>query len=359
MNQHPSIIESTPSCPASLSSPLSNTPEVAINWQQSLANVITDPQELLELLGLRPDQVGLHTPGGLDFPLRAPREYVSRIQHGDPQDPLLLQVLPTQQELLAMPGYSKDPLQEQQPNTLPGLIHKYRGRILLTITGACAIHCRYCFRRHFPYQDNNPGQAGWLKIVDYVAADPSINEIIFSGGDPLVAKDSLLAKISQPFLALPQIKRWRIHTRLPIVIPQRVTAELISTLVSPGLPVIVVVHANHPKEIDDKVSQSLKNLKSAGITVLNQAVLLKGINDDPHTLVQLSEKLFESGCLPYYLHVLDKVSGSAHYDVDMNHAREILWDISQQLPGFLVPKLVKEVPGIGSKVPVDLALDNV
>lgn len=328
-----------------------------MNWQQSLANVITDPQTLLNLLNLQPDEVGLYTPEGLDFPLRVPREYVARIKPGDPRDPLLLQVLPTQQELLAMPGYSQDALQEEQSNKLPGLIHKYRGRVLLTVSGACAINCRFCFRRNFPYAENNPGRAGWQKIVDYVGADPSINEIIYSGGDPLVAKDSVLAQITQPFAALAQIKRLRIHSRLPIVIPQRVTSELTGMLIETGLQVIIVVHANHPNEIDDNVTQSLKDLKNAGITVLNQAVLLKGINDDPSVLAALSEKLFESGCLPYYLHTLDKVSGSAHFDVDIIRAREILWQLAQELPGFLVPKLVTEVPGLGAKLPVNLDLD--
>jgi len=338
MNQHRLVTEPTPA------------------WQQRLADVITNPQELLAQLNLQADQVGLQAPGSLDFPLRVPREFVARMRVGDPQDPLLLQVLPTQQELLAMPGYSQDPLQEQQVNPLPGLIHKYQGRVLLTITGACAINCRYCFRRHFAYEDNNPGRTGWLKIVDYVAADPSINEIIFSGGDPLVAKDALLAHIIEPFAALGQIKRLRIHTRLPIVIPQRITAELISLLQSTGLQVVVVVHANHPQEVDAAVSQSLRALGEAGITVLNQAVLLKGVNDDATILAELSEKLFSAGCLPYYLHLLDKVAGSAHFDVPLQRAREIIWTLSQQLPGYLVPKLVREIAGLKSKVPVDVAV---
>jgi EF-P beta-lysylation protein EpmB len=282
---------------------------------------------------------------------------VARMRVGDPLDPLLLQILPTKQELLAMPGYSADPLQEQQVNKLPGLIHKYRGRVLLTVTAACAVNCRYCFRQNFAYDDNNPGRVGWQKIVDYVAADPSINEIIFSGGDPLIAKDNLLAQIIKPFAALPQIKRLRIHTRLPIVIPQRITQELTSMLMRTGLQVIIVVHANHPNEIDESVRQSLQFLRDAGITVLNQAVLLKGINDDPIILAELSEKLFTGGCLPYYLHTLDKVFGSAHFDVDLKQAQDIMWKLSQILPGFLVPKLVTEVPGVSSKVPVDLEID--
>jgi EF-P beta-lysylation protein EpmB len=338
MNQHRLVMEQTP------------------NWQISLANVITDANTLLQRLDLQAHQVGLHSPERLAFPLRVPQEFVARMRVGDPKDPLLLQILPTQQELLAMPGYSHHPLQEQQANKLPGLIHKYRGRVLLTITGACAINCRYCFRRHFPYEENNPGRSGWQKIVDYVAADPSINEIIYSGGDPLVSKDSILEQITKPFAALPHVKRLRIHTRLPIVIPQRVTSELITLLVETGLQVILVVHANHPNEIDEAVSQSLQTLRKAGITVLNQAVLLKGINDNPATLAALSEKLFDSGCLPYYLHTMDKVHGGAHFDVDLNRAREIVWQLSQDLPGFMVPKLVKEVPGLGSKVPVDLQI---
>jgi EF-P beta-lysylation protein EpmB len=338
MNQHRQVTEPTPT------------------WQQSLAEVITDPRTLLKLLNLEARQVGLHTPESLAFPLRVPREYVARMRPGDPHDPLLLQILPTQQELLAMPGFTQDPLQEPPVNKLPGLIHKYQGRVLLTITGACAINCRYCFRRNFPYEDNNPGRAGWEKIAEYIVTDPSITEIIYSGGDPLVAKDSLLAQITEVFARLPQIKRLRIHTRLPIVIPQRISTELIDVLKATGLQVVVVVHANHPNEIDQAVAQSLLRLNQAGITVLNQSVLLKGINDNAKTLAELSEKLFEAKCLPYYLHTLDKVNGSAHFDLSLDRAREIIWQLSQEISGFLVPKLVTEVPGVGAKVPVDLKI---
>lgn len=327
------------------------------DWQQSLADVITNPNTLLEMLHLKPEQVDLCAIDSLKFPFRVPREYVARMRLGDPRDPLLLQILPTKQELSAMPGYSHDPLQEEKANKLPGLIHKYKGRVLLTIAGACAINCRYCFRQHFSYEDNNPGRAGWQKVVDYVAADPTINEIIFSGGDPLIAKDSLLAQIIEPISKLPQIKRLRIHTRLPIVIPQRVTNELITLLIKSGLQIIVVVHANHPNEIDTSVEGSLFAMRKAGITILNQAVLLKNINDDPIVLAELSEKLFASGCLPYYLHTLDKVMGSAHFDVEISRAKEIHWQLSQILPGYLVPKLVKEVPGVLSKVPINLDIN--
>ncbi len=326
------------------------------DWQQSLVDVITSPHTLLDMLQLKPEQVGLCTSQSLSFPVRVPREFVARMKMGDPRDPLLLQVLPTGQELLAMPGYTRDPLQEQQVNKLPGLIHKYRGRVLLTVTGSCAINCRYCFRQNFSYKDNNPGRAGWEKIVDYIAEDSSINEIIFSGGDPLVAKNSLLKQIIQSFSKLPQIKRLRIHTRLPIVIPTRITEELIDILKESGLKIIIVVHANHPNEIDASVERSLRSLGDSGFTVLNQAVLLKDINDDAKVLAELCEKLFECGCLPYYIHTLDKVAGSAHFDVNVTRAREIIWELSQLLPGYLVPKLVKEVPGVLSKVPVDFSL---
>ncbi len=338
MNQHPeSVTEPTPT------------------WQKSLADVITDPSQLLNLLQLESSQVGLDS-GRLSFPLRVPREFMARMQVGDPKDPLLLQVLPTQQELLAMPGYNQDALQEEGVNKVPGLIHKYKSRVLLTITGSCAVNCRYCFRRNFKYEENNPGLAGWEKIADYIVADPSINEIIFSGGDPLVAKDNFLKQIIGSLEKLPQLKRLRIHTRLPIVIPQRITDEFISILSSTRLQVILVVHANHPNEIDNTVTESLKKCHRAGVTVLSQAVLLKGINDDPQVLALLSEKLFESGCLPYYLHTLDKVNGSAHFDISLDRAREIVWELSQLLSGFLIPKLVTEVPGLGSKVPVDLGV---
>lgn len=329
----------------------------ARDWQQSLADVVTNPNDLLELLQLEPGQVGLYSLDSVSFPFRVPREFVARMQPGNPRDPLLLQVLPSKQELLAMPGYSHDPLQEQQVNKLPGLIHKYRGRVLLTITGSCAINCRYCFRQNFSYEQNNPGRFGWQKIIDYVAADPTINEVIFSGGDPLVAKDNLLLQIIEPFSKLPHIKRLRIHTRLPIVIPQRITSSLINVLINSGLQIVVVVHANHPNEIDFSVGESLRSMQIAGITVLNQSVLLKNVNDNAQVLADLCERLFENGCLPYYLHALDKVAGSAHFDVHSTRAKKIVWELSQLLPGYLVPRLVREVPGVGAKVPIDLKVN--
>jgi len=320
-----------------------------ISWQQALANVVTDPSELLGYCRLTRADLPLLDEDWQHFPLRVPREYLARIRPGDPQDPLLLQILPSKSELLVTPGYTLDPLDEQQTNKLPGLLHKYHGRILLTVVGACAVHCRYCFRRHFPYQENNPGRDGWRQVVEYVAADASIKEIIFSGGDPLVAKDHFLAELAAQFAAIPHVQRLRIHTRLPIVIPQRVNAELIGWLSAMRLDTVVVVHCNHANEIDGAVRQAFRDLKQAGVTVLNQAVLLAGVNDSVDAQVALSETLFAAGCLPYYLHYLDPVHGSAHFEVSRERATELMVQLTNVLPGYLVPKLVQMVAGATSK----------
>ncbi|MDQ2993519.1 MAG: EF-P beta-lysylation protein EpmB [Pseudomonadota bacterium] len=318
-------------------------------WQQALANVVTSTAELLALCGLTPAEVPLLDVNWQDFPLRVPREFLSRIRPGDPHDPLLLQVLPSKHELLVTPGYTLDPLDEQQTNKLPGLLHKYHGRVLLTVIGACAINCRYCFRRHFPYQDNSPGREGWQRVVEYVTNDPSISEIIFSGGDPLVAKDNYLADLAAQFALIPHVKRLRIHTRMPIVIPQRINEELIEWLSASRLQTIVVVHCNHANEIDDDVRRGFRDLKNAGVTLLNQAVLLAGVNDTVTAQVALSEALFAGGCQPYYLHMLDKVHGSAHFHIAQPAALELMREVGNLLPGYMLPKLVKMMPGAASK----------
>jgi EF-P beta-lysylation protein EpmB len=272
------------------------------------------------------------------------------MQKGNWYDPILRQVLPLGAETMSVPGYATDPLQEKTYNPVPGLLHKYHGRVLLTLTGVCGINCRYCFRRHFPYADNNPGQQGWHQALDYIKADPSIIEVILSGGDPLIVSDHLLREFGKKLQSITQLKRLRIHSRMPIALPERITPEFIQWCADSPLNVILVTHCNHPQELNADITRAMQALKQAGVTVLNQTVLLKGVNDNAETLIALSEALFSANILPYYLHLLDKVQGAAHFDVERKLASALHWQITQQLPGFLVPKLVCEQPGAPAKL---------
>ncbi len=321
-------------------------------WQDELTNLVRDPKELFEMLQLDPKLLDGAIAACRQFPLRVPRGYVARMRKGDINDPLLKQVLPLGSELLAAPGYSADPLEEQAANPYPGLIHKYRGRVLLVVAGNCAINCRYCFRRHFPYADNNPGRQDWQSALDYIAADPDIHEVIYSGGDPLAASDKHLAWLTESVAAIPHIRRLRIHTRLPVVVPSRIDESSMTWLTGHRLQTVIVLHANHANEIDTEVATTIGRLKQAGITVLNQAVLLKGVNDSVKTLSALSETLFAAGALPYYLHLLDKVAGAHHFEVSDTAARALYQSLLAALPGYLVPKMVRELPDRPSKVPV-------
>ena len=322
------------------------------SWQEELSDCIRDPEQLFQLLQLPADQLEAARAACQDFALRVPRPYLSRIAKGDSQDPLLRQILPIGDELLAAPGYSNDPLQEYDANPVPGLIHKYHGRVLLIVSPACAINCRYCFRRHFPYQDNKPARSQWQQALDYIADDSSINEVIYSGGDPLAASDKQLAWLTERIAAIAHIERFRVHTRLPIVIPQRITQSCLDWLTGTRLQPVMVIHSNHANEIDQAVTDAMAQLKSAGVTVLNQAVLLKGVNDSADTLVSLSERLFSAGVLPYYLHVLDKVQGAAHFSVSEQRAQQLAGQLLAKLPGYLVPKLTREDAGGHSKTPL-------
>ncbi|HEV8078496.1 MAG TPA: EF-P beta-lysylation protein EpmB [Marinobacter sp.] len=321
-------------------------------WQDALKDLIRTPEALFQALELDISLLPAALKASQSFELRVPRAFVARMHKRDINDPLLRQVLPLGQELLAEPGYSQDPLAEAAANPHPGLIHKYHGRVLLIVTGSCAINCRYCFRRHFPYADNRPGRADWQQALDYIRADTSITEVIFSGGDPLNAPDSQLAWLVNQLEGIQHITRLRIHTRLPIVIPSRITDDCLSWLAHNRFATSVVIHSNHANELDAEVGQALERLRSAGIVLLNQTVLLKGINDDTDTLANLSERLFALGVLPYYLHLLDKVAGAAHFAVGLNQARALHLQLRQRLSGYLVPKLVQELPGEASKTPI-------
>ncbi|MBB72846.1 MAG: EF-P beta-lysylation protein EpmB [Legionellales bacterium] len=326
----------------------------AETWQSSLKSAITSLVELCDVLALDPNQVLSGENSTADFPLKVPREFVNRMEKGNPRDPLLLQVLPVAQELDIHPGYSQDPLKEHAANPIPGLLHKYHGRVLLTVAGSCAINCRYCFRRHFPYQDNNPGRQGWHKALDYIREHDDISEVILSGGDPLLASDSLLAELCQAIADIPHVTILRIHSRLPIVTPSRINDKLLNWLTGTRLQPVVVMHCNHPQEIDTEVGHALQALQQANVTSLNQTVLLRDINDNAGVLAQLSHTLFKHGCLPYYLHQLDPVQGSAHFALEPTRIRALYDALLRQLPGYLVPKLVKEIAGVPYKSPLSV-----
>lgn len=323
------------------------------NWQSQLSDLITDPSELLSLLELSSEQL---LSGAIlaseKFKLRVPRAFVGKMNAKNPLDPLLLQVLPHHLELEEHPEFVTDPLGEEAANQLPGVLHKYKSRFLLTLTGACAVHCRYCFRRHFPYQENLPKNEDWLNIKNYIEANPNINEIILSGGDPLTLSNRKLALWLERLSSLKQIQILRIHSRVPIVIPNRIDEQLISLLKNSRLRIVLVVHSNHASELDDFTCSKLLQLTDHHITVLNQAVLLKGVNDSAQTLIDLSYRLFEARVMPYYLHVLDKVKGAQHFDLESSKIDDIYRDVLANLPGYLVPKLVREIAGEKNKTPL-------
>lgn len=317
------------------------------SWQQLLSGSTISAAQLLKMLEidaseLAASQYGEVDFGSLDFPVRAPAPFIQRMKKGDIHDPLLQQVLPLLKEHDVSPGYSHDPLEEALSNVAPGLIHKYHGRALCIVSKACAIHCRYCFRRHFPYEDNLPGREQWSKALSYLEAQTDIREIIYSGGDPLASSDKHLAWLTERMADIPHIQRLRIHTRLPVVLPQRVDNHLLEWLNRWSGQKVIVIHSNHAQELDQSVKHAIDQLKSTGATVLNQTVLLKGINDSVEALVNLSEKLFDIGVLPYYLHLLDPVAGAGHFAIADARAKRLMGAVSAKLPGYLVPRLVRE-----------------
>ena len=316
-------------------------------WQRILADSLTTSNQLLSRLGLT-DQVQ-SVDQSPDFPVRVPEPFVTRMVPGDPHDPLLRQVLAVADERHAMPGFVKDPLDELE-GPMPGVLHKYRSRVLVIYRGGCAINCRYCFRRHFPYQENTLTARDIDGLVSYLKAHPEVNEVILSGGDPLMADDQALSGLFVRLESVSSIRRLRIHTRLPIVIPERVTDLLCQAIATTALPVVMVLHSNHANEIDQSVMDAVSQLRVVCRSVLNQSVILKGINDSADVLIALSERLFEAGIDPYYLNVLDRVSGAHHFDVSDLEVAALHQALLNALPGYLVPKLVREVPGIGHKV---------
>ena len=322
------------------------------NWQTQLSEAITSVDELLALLELATLRTHIYVPA--HFELRVPRAFVAKMTIGDRNDPLLKQVLPNKQEQHVIEGYVTDPLAEHSQNPIKGLLHKYQSRVLITLTGACAIHCRYCFRQHFDYSANMPTATAQSDIIDYIRVHPEVNEVILSGGDPLSVTNRRLFMWLDKLEALPQLTTIRLHTRLPVVIPARLDDALLDRLAQSRCQIVMVIHCNHANEIDELTAQTLQRARAAGITLLNQAVLLKGINDNVEAQSALSQRLFTAGVLPYYLHVLDKVVGAAHFDSDEQSYIDLYWSLLAVLPGYLVPKLVQELPDRRFKVPIDI-----
>lgn len=325
------------------------------NWQTQLTEAVTSVDELLSLLDIQPDpdaQWLRHVPK--QFALRVPRGYIAKMRQGDSGDPLLRQVLPDRQEMQQVTGFVADPLAEQQYNPMTGLLHKYRSRVLLTVTGACAVHCRYCFRQHFDYAANMPSTTQHSEIAAYIQAHPDINEVILSGGDPLSVSNRRLFAWLDILENIKQVQTIRIHTRLPLMIPDRVDEALCQRLSASRCRLVMVVHCNHGNELDEHSQRCFTMLRQADVTLLNQAVLLSGINDTLAAQVNLSQRLFQYGVLPYYLHLLDKVAGAAHFEVAEDKAVALYWRLLAELPGYLVPKLVRELPEYAFKSPTDI-----
>jgi EF-P beta-lysylation protein EpmB len=325
---------------------------MATQWQTELANAVSDPAELLHMLELDDAPLVAARAAGREFALRVPRGFVARMHRRDPADPLLRQVLPLAEELEPQPGFSSDPVGDLARRTAPGVLHKYHGRALLITTGACGVHCRYCFRRHFPYADDHARTGDWHAALEYLRAHSAITEVILSGGDPLSLGDPILADLVARLQQIPHLLTLRIHTRQPIVLPSRVDAALLAWLSACRLRKVVVLHVNHAHELDAAVAEALAKLQSAGATLFNQSVLLRGVNDSVDTLATLSQALFAAGVIPYYLHMLDRVRGAAHFEVPETQARELMRGLRARLPGYLVPRLVRELAGAPGKLPL-------
>jgi EF-P beta-lysylation protein EpmB len=319
------------------------------SWSAILAAAYRRPRELADALGLSPAWVCESLADIPEFPLFAPEPFVARIQHGNPHDPLLRQVWPSKEERARPAGFARDPLREADMRRDEGVLQKYAGRALLVTTGACGVHCRYCFRRHWDYSQSPTTIDQWRPALGEIAGDHSITEVILSGGDPLTWPDAKLQSLMEMIATMPYVRRLRIHSRMPIVIPQRLTAGLLDAVESAGRSVVLVVHANHAQELDGLVAQRLELARRQGWLLLNQAVLLRGVNDDFDAQRQLSERLLECGVLPYYLHQMDRVEGAAHFEVPLERGRQLVDQLRSALPGYLVPRYVVEQPGKPSK----------
>ena len=325
------------------------TPPHYNSWQEAMKDAIRDPAELCRQLGLPRDFADQVQRAYRGFPLFVPRGFVARMAPGDPHDPLLRQVIPLPAENEMAVGFGSDPVGDRQATREPGLIQKYDGRVLLTVTGACAVHCRYCFRQHYPYEMAPGSMSDWEGPLNFIANDESIHEVILSGGDPLTIVDEPLAKLAARLAAIGHVRRLRVHTRLPVVLPQRVTKELLQWLTGTRLTPIVVIHANHARELTDDVPAAISALVETGVVMLNQAVLLQGVNDSAKAQAELCERLVDLRVMPYYLHQLDRVAGAAHFEVPVERGREIMEALRMRLPGYAVPRYAMECAGQSSK----------
>ncbi len=327
-------------------------------WQQESAQSIKTPDALASIHQLLAESQVSMQEAHQSFPVRVPLAWIDRIKKGDLNDPLLRQILPHADELLNVPGFTDDPLAESDSMPRRGILHKYHGRALLIASPVCAIHCRYCFRRHFPYQEVTPTTEQWQQAFNYLESHTDISEVILSGGDPLTLNNDRLFQLMQRLEKIPHIRRLRLHTRTPIALSSRIDHEFIERLglLQKKIKIVVVLHVNHANEIDSYVSNAIFMIKKTGVVLLNQSVLLRGVNDSVKVLKNLSEKLFDTGVLPYYLHLLDKVQGAAHFEVDKTDAIDLMMALRKKLPGYLVPKLVQENAGEPFKTMIDLSV---
>jgi EF-P beta-lysylation protein EpmB len=340
--------------PTAFARPTPEIREPRVDWQAAMKRAIRTSVELKRALGLGLDsgQNEALGEGERSFPTFVPWEYLSRVRSGDPNDPLLRQVLPVAQEDVSVDGFKTDPVGDLISLAAPGILHKYQGRALVITTGACGVHCRYCFRRAFPYAASGSISDAWGPSLDYLSRRRDVTEVLLSGGDPLTLTDAKLEELIAGIEAIPHVRRLRIHSRMPIVIPQRITDELVARLRLSRLTVWMVIHANHPNELDESVFQRLAMLVDAGIPVLNQSVLLRGVNDDPQVLADLCLKLVDHRVQPYYLHQLDRVRGAAHFEVPVSEGRRLMQQLRTMLPGYAVPTYVAEQSGEASKTPL-------
>lgn len=324
-------------------------------WQRAMKFAIRDSLRLCQALGIDPNELPVSESGERQFPVFVPLEFLARMKHGDPFDPLLLQVIPRSGENIVSPDFTSDPVGDNIVEMAPGLLHKYIGRVLLIVSGACAVHCRYCFRRHYPYSTAPKSIDHWLPALEYIRSDASIHEVILSGGDPLTVADPQLSQLVELLGDIPHLTRLRIHTRVPVVIPQRVDANLCAWLERSRLAKWVVLHINHAQEIDSSVVAAIHRLKATGTTVLNQSVLLRDVNDNIKTLQELCEQLVDIGVMPYYLHQLDRVDGASHFESDPILGLSLVEELAKRLPGYAVPRYVSEIAGEPNKTPVALS----
>lgn len=315
-----------------------------MHWKEILRKNFTRWEKLADFLELGSLERNLliHRP---DFPLNLPYRLAEKIEKGTLQDPILRQFLPLKEELNVINGFQQDPLQEKAVKESPKLLHKYEGRALLVTTSACAMHCRYCFRQHFPYETAK----GFEEELKLLRADESIRELILSGGDPLSLSDSTLEALFRDLEKIPHLRHLRFHTRFPVGIPERIDESFISLLATLRFRLWFVLHINHPREVDSELVARLAELQKIGVVLLNQTVLLRGVNDSVAVLKELSQTLVEAGILPYYLHQLDRVQGAHHFEVEQEIGLQIMQELTASLPGYAVPRYVQECGGAASK----------